>query len=276
MAVVSDEVTEETPRTTRSAPKRRRGSRITRPPPLLRATRTPGGASWPTRGSPASPGPPSTAGAAARRRQQAIFDEEMARYARARRCRLGIGMGMVGADDPRPRHRRAEGALPAADRSGPRTMWCQLFSEPGAGSDLAGADDPSRARRRRVGGQRPEGVDLGARARTPTTGCCWPAPTPTQPKHQGITYFAARHAPAGRRGAAAAADDRRRRVQRGVPHRRARARTTNVLGEVERRLGGGHDHARQRTGDDGRRHRGAQAAARTTTRTWRSSWAPAG
>ena len=37
-----------------------------------------------------------------------------------------------------------------------------------------------RARRRRVGGQRPEGVEHRART-TPTSGCCWPAPTGTRP-----------------------------------------------------------------------------------------------
>ena len=41
------------------------------------------------------------------------------------------------ADDPRPRHRHREGRLPARRCGAATSSACQLFSEPGAGSDLA-------------------------------------------------------------------------------------------------------------------------------------------
>ena len=56
------------------------------------------------------------------------------------------------------------------------------------GRDLASLAMPGRARRRRVGRHRPEGVDHVGAPR-PTSACCWPAPIPTCTKRKGITYF---------------------------------------------------------------------------------------
>ena len=66
-------------------------------------------------------------------------------------------------------------------------IWCQLFSEPGAGSDVAGLATGG-ARRRRVGGERAEGVDL---ARPPGRwGILLVGRTdPDVHKHKGLTYF---------------------------------------------------------------------------------------
>ena len=68
-------------------------------------------------------------------------------------------------------------------------VWCQLFSEPAAGSDLAAVQ--TRAKQNDDGtldAQRPEGLDHQRAVRRPTA-CCSPAPTPTLPKHKGLTMF---------------------------------------------------------------------------------------
>ena len=146
-------------------------------------------------------------------------------YARAR----APAAGQPGRHQPR-RARRCSPTAPTSRRragcrrsSTPSEIWCQLFSEPDAGSDLASLDHPGRARRRRLAAQRPEGVDV-ATPSSPGGGSAWPAPTPTPPKHRGISYLVVDMDAPRHRDPAARADHRRGRVQRGVPRRGVRAR----------------------------------------------------
>jgi alkylation response protein AidB-like acyl-CoA dehydrogenase len=98
-----------------------------------------------------------------------------------------IGVGNIGptiiahgTDEQRDRHLQA---LLRGDE-----MWCQLFSEPAAGSDLAGIQ--TRARREEDGSWRIDGQKVW------TTGAHWAAygmllarTDPDVPKHRGLTMF---------------------------------------------------------------------------------------
>ena len=149
-----------------------------------------------------------------------------------------------GADHRHARHARSRSTGTCATIVTGQKAWCQLFSEPGAGSDLAGLTTRGRARRRRVRRQRPEGVDVG-RPDAPTWACSWPAPTPTLPKHQGITWFAFdMHQPG--------VEVRPLREMTGhamfneVFITDARVPADAVIGGLHQRLGGGQHHARPR------------------------------
>ena len=130
--------------------------------------------------------------------------------------------------------------------------WCQLFSEPGSGSDMAGAVTRADKRGQQVGDQRPEGLDhLGAQgALGPAAG----ARRLGQGQAQGPRLLRPRHEAARRPGPSAEADERPRLVQPGVLHRRAgRARDDDL--RRGRRLDGGDHHADARAA---RRRRPAQ------------------
>ena len=82
------------------------------------------------------------------------------------------------ADDHAPRHRRAEGAVPAADAAGRRAVVpAVLRARRGFGPGRH--RHPGGARRRRVGGDGSEGVDVDGDRRA-SGGSCWPAPIRTR------------------------------------------------------------------------------------------------
>ena len=69
-----------------------------------------------------------------------------------------------------------------------RVNWCQLFSEPGAGSDLAGLTTRAERDGDRFDHQRPEGVEQhgdAGRLRHAARGTDF-----SVPKHNGISWFA--------------------------------------------------------------------------------------
>ena len=124
-------------------------------------------------------------------------------------------------------------------------LWCQLFSEPGAGSDLANLG--TRAERDgdiyRVNGQKiwtslADHAKFGiliARTRNDVS------------KHRGISYFIISMDLPGIEVRPIRNMAGERRLQRGVLHRRARPRREPHR-RGEPRLGHGQDHARQRAG----------------------------
>ena len=116
---------------------------------------------------------------------QSIFNQEMAKYdVSVGAFAVGIGMAgptLIAHGSEEQKHRQ----LPAMLRG--EAVWCQLFSEPDAGSDLAGLK--SRAERDGesfvVNGQKV----WTSGAQHSDWGILIARTNPDVPKHKGITYF---------------------------------------------------------------------------------------
>jgi alkylation response protein AidB-like acyl-CoA dehydrogenase len=116
--------------------------------------------------------------------EQLVIAEEM-RAAGLRAPGLAIGAWVVPALVQYGTPEQQARFLPATLRG--ETIWCQLFSEPGAGSDLAGL--ATRAERA-DGGWRLTGAKIWTSlAKEAAWAICVARTDPAAPRHDGITYF---------------------------------------------------------------------------------------
>jgi len=116
--------------------------------------------------------------------EQLIIDEEL-RTAGLHVPGLAIGAWVVPALIQYGTAEQQERFLPATLRAD--YLWCQLFSEPGAGSDLAGLT--TRAERVDGGWQITGQKIWTSLAKQASWAICIARTDPAQPRHDGISYF---------------------------------------------------------------------------------------
>jgi alkylation response protein AidB-like acyl-CoA dehydrogenase len=116
--------------------------------------------------------------------EQLLIDQELA-AAGVDRPDLVIGWWAVPTILEHGSREQIERFVPATLRG--ELFWCQLFSEPGAGSDLASLRTKAV---RAAGGWRLTGQKVWtSRANWAQWGVCLARTDPDAPKHKGITYF---------------------------------------------------------------------------------------
>ena len=204
------ELRDPTPRPTRGRLGR---PRLRRAPTTRRSS---GCAASPSKGWTAPTWPKEYGGGGLRRRSRpACVDQEIA-AGRYRPPLLSFGIWMLGPvlleyanEAQKTEH------LPKIVRG--EIRWCQGYSEPGAGSDLASLRHPVRGQGRPLADQRPEDLDeLRRQGRL----VLLPGAHRHHQEARGHLLRADRHALAGRRDAADQADQRREPVLRDLLHRR--------------------------------------------------------
>jgi alkylation response protein AidB-like acyl-CoA dehydrogenase len=116
--------------------------------------------------------------------EQVVIQQEL-RRAKVRPVPLMIGSWVVPSLVQYGTPEQQDRFLPPTLRG--ELVWCQLFSEPGAGSDLAGLSTKAE---KVDGGWRITGQKIWTSlAREAQWGICIARTNPAAPKHQGITYF---------------------------------------------------------------------------------------
>ena len=158
---------------------------------------------------------------------------------------------------PTPPRSRSAAIAPAALRG--EEIWCQLFSEPGAGSDLAGL----RTRAVRDGD---DWVINGQKIWTSGAHCAdygilVTRSDPKAPKHKGLTFFFLDMKSPGHRGRGGSSRSPGSRNFNEVYFTDVRIPDSQRLGARRSGLGRGDHHAHERAP-----HRRASCAARTSTR----------
>lgn len=116
--------------------------------------------------------------------EQVIIAQEF-RAARVGKPQLGIATWLVPSIVAYGTDEQKERLLPSTFRG--ELIWCQLFSEPGAGSDLASLSTKAVKVK---GGWRLSGQKIWTSvAQLAHWGACLARTDPSLPKHNGITYF---------------------------------------------------------------------------------------